>query len=167
MSTSPAETDATPVPRAARVAAPVAATGAATVAATRPTAGRVRPEQVEVVLSSDRRREHPPELRARLVAEMMAGGVVSAISRREGVCTSVLHRWHRRARREAGLPVASAAMRLLPVRVAAPETTRPAVPAAPHEAPVLEVVLGNGRVLRVPPGADPAVVAGLAAALER
>jgi transposase len=114
-------------------------------------------------MSSDRRREHAPEVRARLVAEMLAGGSVSAISRRAGICTSVLHRWHRRARREAGLPVASAAARLLPVRVAAPEAARPAAPAAP----VLEVVLGNGRVLRVPPGADPAAVAGLAAALER
>jgi DNA-binding GntR family transcriptional regulator len=44
----------------------------------------VRPERVEVVLSSDRRREHAPELRALLVAEMMAGGAVSALSRREG-----------------------------------------------------------------------------------
>ena len=109
-------------------------------------------------MSSDRRREHAPEVRARLVAEMMADGSVSAISRRAGICTSVLHRWHRRARRESGLPVASAAARLLPVRVAAPEAARPTAPAAP----VLEVVLGNGRVLRVPPGADPVAVAGLA-----
>ena len=89
-------TVATPVPRAARVAA--------TVAATRGAPGRVRPERVEVVMSSDRRREHAPELRARLVAEMMAGGVVSAISRREGICASVLHRWLRRARHEAAGP---------------------------------------------------------------
>jgi transposase len=115
-------------------------------------------------MSSDRRREHPPELRARLVAEMMAGGGVSAVSRREGICTSVLHRWQRRARREAGPPVAAAATRLLPVRIAPPaEAVRP----VPHPAPMLELVLGNGRVLRIPPGADPAAVAGLAAALER
>ena len=55
-----------------------AATMAASVAAT----GRVRPERIEVMLSSDRRREHPPELRARLVSEMMAGVAVSALSRR-------------------------------------------------------------------------------------
>lgn len=30
---------------------------------------------------------------------------------------------------------------------------------------MLELVLGNGRVSSIPPGADPAVVAGLAAAL--
>ena len=136
-------------------------------AATRTASGRVRPERVEVVLSSDRRRAHAPDLRARLVAEMMAGGSVSVISRREGICASVLHRWHRRARREAGLPVATAATRLLPVRVAVPEAAHSPAPAVPHPSPVLEVVLRNGRVLRVPPGADPAAVAGLAAALER
>lgn len=117
-------------------------------------------------MASDQRRAHAPELRARLVAEMLAGGAVSVISRREGICTSVLHRWHRRARCVAGLPAASAATRLLPVRVVPPEATRPPVAATSHSAPVLEVVLGNGRVLRVPPGADPAAVAGLAAALE-
>ena len=115
-------------------------------------------------MASDRRREHAPELRARLVAEMMAGGVVSAVFRREGIRTSVLHRWLRPTRHETGLPVAAAATRLLPVQIASPaDAVRP----VSHSAPMLELVLGNGRVLRIPPGADPAVVAGLAAALER
>lgn len=122
----------------------------------------MRPERIEVMLSSDRRREHGPELRARLVAEMMSGGaVVSEMSRREGICTSVLHRWHRQARIAAGLPVATAAERLVPVRVALPAPAEAARPAAG-----LEVVLGNGRVLRVPAGTDPALVAQMAAALE-
>ena len=47
---------------------PEAATGAATVAAP----GRMRPEWIEVVLSSDHRLEHDPEPQARLVAEMMS-----------------------------------------------------------------------------------------------
>jgi len=118
-----------------------------------------------VVLASDQRREHSPELRARLVAEMMRGGVpVTAISQREGICTSVLHRWHRRARQAAGLPVATAAQRLVPVRVVPPA---PTLPQAARPAAGLEVVLGNGRVLRVPAGADPVLVAQMAAALER
>lgn len=122
----------------------------------------MRPERIEVVLSSDQRREHAPELRARLVAEMMSGQVaVSALSRREGIGTSVLRRWHRQARRAAGLPVATAAQRLVPVRMALPAPAEAARPAAG-----LEVVLGNGRVLRVPAGADPALVAQMAAALE-
>ena len=114
------------------------------------------------MLSSDRRREHAPELRARLVAEMMMGRApVSAIARREGICASVLHRWQRRARVAAGLPVPGAVQRLLPVRVEA------LAPEAPQSAVGLEVVLCNGRVLRVPAGADPAQVVLLAAALER
>ena len=144
------------MPDAALMAAPVAATVAAS--------GRVRPERIEVVLSSDRRREHSLELRDRLVAQMMAGETpISELSRREGICTSVLHRWHRQTRIAAGLPVSSAtAARLLPVRVGS------AVPAeAVRPMAALEVVLTNGRVLRVPPGADPALVVQLAAALER
>ncbi len=132
---------------------------AATVAAP----GRGRPERIEVVLASDQRREHAPELRARLVAEMRSGQVpVSELSRREGICTSVLHRWHRQARIAAGEPVATAAQRLLPVRMVLPTPPEAARPASG-----LEVVLANGRVLRVPAGADPAVVAQMAAALER
>ena len=146
---------------AATVAASDAGTDAATVAAS----GRMRPERIEVVLASDQRREHSPELRARLVAEMMRGCLpVSELSRREGICTSVLHRWHRRVRMAAGLPVAAVAPRLLPVRV---EASAPALPGVARPAAGVEVVLNNGRVLRVPPGADPAVVAQLAGALER
>lgn len=81
---------------------------------------------------------------------------------REGVCASVLRRRHRRARKDAGLPAAAAAQRLLPVRVAAPAPAEPARPAAG-----LEAVLGNGRVPRIPPGAGPALVAQMAAVLER
>jgi len=62
----------------------------------------------------------------------------------------------------AGLLVPAAAQRLLPVRVAAPAPAEPARPAAG-----LEAVLGNGRVPRIPPGAGPALVAQMAAVLER
>lgn len=98
------------------------------------------------------------------MAEMMAGGVVSALSRREGICPSVLHRWLRRARAEggrAGTPMRSPVPSMLPVRLALPPAAGPSRSVA-----ALEVVLGNGRVLRIPPGADPALVARMAAALE-
>ena len=115
------------------------------------------------MLASDQRREHSPELRARLVSEMMAGRLpVVEISRREGICTSVLHRWQRQARIAAGEPVGSGSGRLVPVRMALPGPAEAARAAA-----ALEVVLGNGRVLRVLAGADPALVARMAGALER
>lgn len=144
------------VPGAATLAASVAARVAAPGAAL----GRVRPERVEVVLRSDQRRAHAPELRARLVAEMLAGGVVSAVSRREGIGPSVLHRWLRRARAAGALAQASLP-RMLPVRLVPPPVAEPSQAAA-----VLEVVLRNGRVLRVPPGADLLLVGRIAAALE-
>jgi len=69
---------------AARVAAPVAATVAAS--------GRVRPERIEVVLSSDRRREHSPELRARLPAAAdRQAGFRGAPSRRPARAARVGH----------------------------------------------------------------------------
>lgn len=87
---------------------------------------------------------------------------MAELSHREGICPSVLHRWHRRARLDAGLPVATVPARLLPVRMEVP------LPApAPKPVTGLEVVLCNGRVLRVPPGTDPALVVLMAAALER
>ncbi len=115
------------------------------------------------MLASDQRRAHAPELRARLVSEILLGqATVSEVSRREGICTSVLHRWLRRARLDAGLPVATFLPKLLPVRM------EPQLPAPePRPAVGLEVVLCNGRVLRVPPGTDPTLVAQMAAALER
>lgn len=115
------------------------------------------------MLASDQRRAHSPELRARLVSEILSGqATVSELSRREDICTSVLHRWHRRARLEAGLPVATVPPKLLPVSMEMPVSMQVSKPAAG-----LEVVLGNGRVLRVPPGTDPALVVQMAAALER
>ena len=85
-------TDAALLPEAASDAATDAARMAARAAALTPPYA----ERIEVVLSSDRRRAHAPELRARLVAEMMMGRLpVSVIARREGICASVLHRWQR------------------------------------------------------------------------
>ena len=61
-----------------------------------------------MVLANDQRRAHARELQARLVSEIPSGKVTMAeLSRREGICMSVLHRWHRRACQYAGLPVAT------------------------------------------------------------
>ena len=148
-------------------AAPVAAPVAASVAATPALVGRMRPERIEVVLASDRRREHAPELRARLVSEMMAGPLpVVELSRREGICTSVLHRWLRQARIASGA-LAPGSSGMVPVRLLPPGPAEAERAAAGLATVGLEVVLGNGRVLRVLAGTDPALVARMAAALER
>ncbi len=110
------------------------------------------PERVEIVTRAEVRRSYTDE-KVRLVAETsQPGETVQDVSRRHGVCAS-----------------------LLPVRLVTPEA--PAAPSAePPRAPSavspipssgpIEVVLRNGRVPRVGTGVDAAAVARLAAALE-
>lgn len=141
------------------VAGPGASTGAGTVGS----------ERVEIVTRGEGRRSYSAEEKVRLVAETLRPGeTVTAVSRRHGICTSLLHRWRREARGEAPSRRA-VGPKLLPVRLVAAEAAGPgAMPApVPGGAPALiEVVLRNGRVLRVAATTDVAVVARLVAALE-
>ncbi|HEY0420028.1 MAG TPA: transposase [Acetobacteraceae bacterium] len=131
------------------------------------------PERVEIVTRGEGRRSYTPEEKAWLLSEAAAPGArVSEVARRHGVCASLLHRWRRQAE---GRPV-----RRMPRRAACPaafvplllEAGSPPVPpgselatSGPADA-AIEVVLRNGRVLRVGGGTDATVVARLAAALE-
>ncbi len=132
-------------------------------------AGTVASERVEIVTRGEGRRSFSAEEKVRLVAETLRPGeTVTAVSRRHGICTSLLHRWRRTARGE--VPNRRGARpQLLPVRLVAPD----AAPPKPEPASVpgiasalIEVVLRNGRVLRVAATADAAAVGRLAAALE-
>lgn len=132
-------------------------------------AGTVASERVEIITRGEGRRRFSAEEKVRLVAETLRPGeTVTAVSRRHGICTSLLHRWRRAARGE--VPTRRKARpQLLPVRVVAPD----APPPQPKPAPVpgialgsIEVVLRNGRMLRVAATTDAEAVARLAAALE-
>ena len=125
-------------------------------------------ERVEIVSRGAGRRSFSAETKVRLVTEtFQPGATVTAVSLRHGICTSLLHRWRRAARGEVPSPRAPAP-KLLPVRLVAPEV----LPAGPSPGtadtmrPSIEVVLRNGRVLRVGATVDAAAVARLAAALE-
>lgn len=130
------------------------------------------PERVEIVTRGEGRRSYLPEEKARLLAEAAAPGArVSEVARRHGVCASLLHRWRRQAE---GRPVRKMARRTAPVPFV-PLLLEAGAPASPPGSGlpargvtelVIEVVLSNGRVLRVGAGADAAAVARLAAALE-
>jgi transposase len=134
-------------------------------------AGTVASERVEIVTRGEGRRSFSAEEKVRLVAEtFQPGATVTAVSRRHGICTSLLHRWRRAARGE--VPRRRAARpQLLPVRLVAPDVSPAPFPPPPPaltdmaSAPI-EVVLRNGRVLRVVTTTDAAAVARLAAALE-
>jgi transposase len=140
-------------------------------------AGTGAMERVEIVTRGERRRRYSPEEKARLLAEAAEPGArVLEVARRHGICASLLHRWRRQAE---GRPVRRTARRaaqpasFVPLLleagspVSSPGAAPPAGSAANGAADVsIEVVLRNGRVLRVGAAADAAAVARLAAALE-
>lgn len=141
-----------------------AGTGASTGADT------VAVERVEIVTRGERRRSYTPEERARLLAETAEPGArVLEVAQRHGISPSLLHRWRRDAE---GRPPRKAARRLpglVPLLVNAPGgEAQPCLPGPDGggAGTTIEVVLRNGRVLRIGATADAAVVARLAAALE-
>ena len=128
--------------------------------------------RVEIVTRGEARREYTPEERAAVLTEAaMPGARVLLVAQRYGVSPSLVYRWRREA---AGRPARQApprAPRFVPLLVESNGILQdPVVPpgAATQDAGAdrIEVVLCNGRLLRVGAGADAAVVARLAAALE-
>jgi transposase len=127
-------------------------------------------ERVEIVTRGGRR-DYTAEEKAAFLAEAAEPGVrVLEVAQRHGISPSLIHRWRREAE---GRPVKHKVARRPPRLV--PLIIGPSVPATDPEAvaPVrgtvgaaIEVMLRNGRVLRVGGEADVAVVARLAAALE-
>jgi len=136
-------------------------------------------QRMEIITGVGRRRSWSSEEKVRLVGEVAERGVAE-VARRYEVCRSLLYRW-RRQMRGGELAAVPAAAGFVPVRIA-PEVLAvretkdepPPAPALPErtrgsEASIglVEIVLGNGRVLRVAERIDPAVLARLAAALDR
>ena len=139
-----------------------ASTGAATDGVTR----------VEIVTRGQARREYTPDERARVLTEAAEPGArVLQVAQRYGISPSLVYRWRREA---AGRPARQAlprAPRFVPLLVddGGPRQGTVVSPSAPMPdagADRIEVLLRNGRLLRVGAGTDAAVVARLAAALE-
>ena len=128
--------------------------------------------RVEIVTRGEARREYTPEERAAVLTEAaMPGARVLQVAQRYGISPSLVYRWRREA---AGRPARQArprTPRFVPLLMESNGILQdPVVPpgAATQDAGAdrIEVVLCNGRLLRVGAGADAAVVARLAAALE-
>jgi transposase len=140
-----------------------ASTGAATDGVTR----------VEIVTRGEARRSYTPDEKARLLTEVAEPGArVLLVARRHGVSPSLVYRWRRQAEGSAARRTRPRPPAFVPLLVdggTPPGGPRPpARPPAPDGADDrVEVVLRNGRMLRVGTGADIAAVARLAAALER
>lgn len=129
-------------------------------------ADTVEAERVEIVTRGERRRSYTPEDKGRLLAETAEPGArVLEVAQRHGISPSLLHRWRREAEGRPPRKAARPVPRLVPLLVGPPAgASTPCM--AVTEGAAIEVVLRNGRVLRVGAAADAAIVARLAAVLE-
>src|SRR6266545_4042064 len=119
-----------------------------------------------VLSGPERRRRWAAAEKARIVEESLATGAsVAEVARRHDVHANLLHAWRRQARMGALVsghdPAMMSAAGFSPV-VVAPDVPRAALSDAGADGAMIEVVLRNGRLLRVPEDAAPARVATLA-----
>jgi transposase len=112
----------------------------------------------EVVVST--RRQWPQEQKLAILAEVDApGSSVSQVARRHGLRSSLLFRWRRDFRKGTGpKPVVPS---FVPVRLPPPRATD-----AQGRSGIIEVVLANGRTVRVGADVDTAVLMRIIDALE-
>lgn len=124
----------------------------------------------EVLSGPERRRRWTTAEKLRIVEECLAAEMpVVEIARRHNVHPNQLHGWRRQARLGLlGTDVAVVAeeCRFVPIAVAPAESKACERPKTGDAPPIIELVLRNGRVLRLPEGVTPARAAALAEALE-
>ena len=124
-----------------------------------------------VLSGPERRRRWTPAEKARIVEESLAAEAsVAGVARRHDVHPNLLHAWRRQAR--MGTLVRGHDTGMVPAAGFSPVVVASDVPRAARSdagagGAVIEVVLRNGRLLRVPEDAAPARVMALADVLER
>jgi transposase len=122
---------------------------------------------VTVLPGPERRQRWTSAEKLKIVEESLAGeATVAEVARRNDVHPNQLHGWRRELRAQISSSAPDGGARFVPVRIATRERLLPARGAGGNAAHPIEVVLGNGRVLRVPDGAAVAHVVALADALE-
>ena len=139
--------------------------------------------RVEILGAVERRRRWKPEDKVTILDEAFGtGGSVAAASERHGVSRALIYYW-RRAAREGRIPgvgvTAEAQPQFVPVRIEArPSAPCPAEPKAgtggstrptrsrPRGQGLIEIVLANGRTLKVDDGIEPERLARLVGVLD-
>ena len=137
----------------------------------------------EIISTVERRRPWPTEEKLRILCEALEpGATVAAVADRNGVCRSQLYTWLKLARegRLPGLTMSPQAAAFVPVRVEAPARPGPIGCQAPTPAPpceprtpsrgrrpaLVEIMLTNGRIVKVDETIDPDALARLLAVVE-
>ena len=114
----------------------------------------------------ERRRRWTAAEKLRIVEESLAGAAsIAEVARRHDLHPNLLHLWRRQARAGALTGSPAEGSRFVPVTISA-GAAAPALMKAGGSDPIIEVVLRNGRVLRLPDGVAPARAITLADALE-
>ncbi|WP_091686917.1 IS66-like element accessory protein TnpA [Methylocapsa palsarum] len=100
--------------------------------------------RMTLITGVKRRRRWSDEDRVRILAAIAEpGAVVADIARREDVCTSLVYRWRRAARRDRSAHACGFAPVIIETAPAAPSTLRPA---NVSDAGVIEVDIKDVRV---------------------
>ncbi len=140
----------------------------------------------EIISTVERRRQWPAEEKLRIMSEALEPGVtIASVADRNGVCRSQLYTWLRLAREDRlpGLTLNRApSTAFVPVRIAPSRSAEPVAAAAPPDpalteprppmlqsrrrTAIVEIALGNGRIIKVDEGIDPTALARLVAALD-
>lgn len=127
------------------------------------------PRRIEILTGGVGRRRWPDALKAKIVAESYAPGVVVAeLARRHGALASQVHAWRKEARDGRLVLAGDEAAKFAQVVVAAPPDPkpRPTQPASSKAGPAIEID-GDGVQVRVRAGADPALVDAIIRALKQ
>ena len=121
---------------------------------------------VSVLTGPERRRRWTSAEKLQIVAECKAAGVsVAEYARQRDIHPNLIHAWRRQARMGALSATSAGEMRFAPVRVVA-DARPPAMANRARDTQVIEVVLRNGRVLRLRESVAPDNAARFADALE-
>ena len=127
----------------------------------------------EIISTVERRRHWPDDEKLRILsAALEPGATVAAVADRNGVCRSLLYTWLRLARegRLAGITFGAkpATASFVPVQIGgpAPPLSSPAAAQPTRRRGTVEIILGNGRTVKVDEHIDPAALARLVAALD-
>jgi len=118
--------------------------------------------RMTLITGDERRRRWSEEDRVRILAAIAEpGAVVAEVARREDICTSLVYKWRREARRTASADASG----FSPVIIEAPPRPSPTLPLASGSDPgVIEVELKGVRV-RIGADAPSAVIAATLKAL--
>ena len=120
---------------------------------------------VSVLAGPERRRRWTSAEKLRIVNDCETSGLsVAEFARQRDIHANLIHVWRRQARIGELSRASPGAVRFAPVTIVAGADLKEAGPA--RDTPIIEVVLRNGRVLRLGESVAPANAARFADALE-